>query len=257
MIHEEYKECIVCSKPLGQESRDLEYRTCHDHRTCIKDCGELLNPHDIKLCHKRALESEESLVLIHPRCQVLERRIESSENLQASSASDPILSIRQSEYDFLNSLRLMCVPNVELSDTTNENNASGQNKKLIAGMNFEQKMIHLKMMEACVASCSIVLRTTKEYRKEAFKEREERQKKQAEKQKLTSSRPTGKSIESQEEILLGTFMEIHGLSERKTAQKIMKDTWKAIEGLVKIGIPEKMARENIVKDLVKKGILKK
>lgn len=256
---DEIKECIICSKPLGQESRDLGFPTCHNHRTCVK-CELPLNAHEVKLCHKRVQEDEESidkLILIHSRCLILERRIESSANLTESSSNDPTLTIKQSEYDLLNMIRLMVTPNVELSDVTNENNACSQNQRLIANMNFEEKILHLKMMEACAAACSISLRTTKEYRKEAFKEREERQKKQAEKQRLTSSKPVGKSVEDKEEVLLGTFMELHGLTERKSAQKIMKDTWKAIRQMTEIGIPEPLARENIIKGLVKQGILRK
>lgn len=251
ILKSEFSECIICGKPLGQDSKDARHRTCHDHRACIK-CNLPLHPREIQLAHDRVIEDSadiSTIQLIHTRCEVVDK----------PAAQDSVLSIKQSEYDFLNMLRLMCTPNRELSGVTNENNAMIQSSRLIADMDFDSRLLHLKMMEACVAQVSIALRTDKSYRKEAFKEREEREKKLAEKQKLVSSSPKPPKVAAvdPEEIALGTFMELHGLTERKTAQSAMRDMWKAVKGLTACGIPEPMARENVVKQMVLQGRLKK
>jgi len=246
-----FTQCIVCEKPLGQESRDLGHRTCHEHRACSK-CGLPLHAREMQLCHDRLVEDNlplSSLILIHARCEIAAR--------QLSQDQDATLSIKQSEYDLLNISRLMTWPDENLNDTTNENNACIQNARYISSMSFDQKLQHLKMLEACVASVSIALRTSKDYRKEAFKEREEKAKKQADKERLTSSRPAQSAVEKPEELALGTFMELHGLTERKVAMQLQREYEKCVAGFVKVGIKELDARKLTIDTMVKQGRLPK
>lgn len=243
----DFTECVVCLKALGQESRDMRFRTCRDHRACSV-CGSSLTAREIEWCHAH-LEGEpiEKLILTHMRCSIVTH----------SASDDPTLSVKQSDLDYLNILRLMVVPDSDLNIVTNENNAMIQSARLISSMNFDQKLMHLKMLEACVAQCSVTIRTSPEYRKDLALEKQRGTEKRAKLESITSSRPAGKSLDAPEEIALGTFMEMHGLSERTLAKKILSDRNKAINSLVGLGIPEALARENVNATLVKKGILKK
>jgi hypothetical protein len=246
-----FSECIVCSKPLGQDSKDSGFRTCHAHRACTK-CGDPLQAREIQWCHDRLIEDNlpiEALQLIHARCEIASRQI--------TQDQDATLSIKQSEYDLLNISRLMTWPDVNLNDTTNENNAYIQSQRLISGMSFDQITQHLKMLEACVASVSIALRTSKDYRKDAFKERDEASKKRADKEKLTSSRPTKNVVDDPQELALGTFMELHGLTERKVAMQIQRDYEKSIKGFMAVGVKELDARKLVIDTMVKQGRLPK
>lgn len=243
----DFTECVICMAPLGQESRDMRFRTCRQHRACSV-CGFTLTAREIEWCHAQ-LEGEPigKLILTHMRCSIVTH----------SASDDPTLSVKQSDLDYLNILRLMVVPDSDLNIVTNENNAMIQSARLIQSMSFDQKLMHLKMLEACVAQCSVTIRTSPEFRKDLALERQKVTEKKARVESITSSRPTSKSADAPEEIALGTFMEMHGLSERTSAKRIYSDRNKAINSLVGLGIPETIAREQINATLVKKGILKR
>lgn len=244
-----YDACIVCGKPLGADSKDAGFRTCQDHRTCVK-CEKHLNAREVQLCHERVLEdgaSIETLVLIHPRCESL---------THPTLEQDPTRSIKQSEYDYLNMIRLAVLPDTQLSVVTNENNAMIYEQKLVTSMSFDEKLLHMKMLEACLAQCSIALRQDPKYRKDALQEREKRHIERAKKEALTSSRPVSKPPEDEKEILLGEFMRINQITDRKTAQRVWKDREKAINGWMACGMD--LAKSTaMVDDLLKKqGVLK-
>src|SRR5438552_14861121 len=141
-------ECLVCQKPLGQETKDLDYRVCLDHRTCGA-CGKELNPSQVHLAQARAFEESETLTvehLLHPRCIIANGHF-------ASVGSDPLLSIRQSTFNILNSARLMLEPNMDLTIIGNENAsltaANEYCKNLLTGEEtFDILYYHEKKLEA-------------------------------------------------------------------------------------------------------------
>ena len=61
----EYTQCIVpvCNKTLGAETRDLDYRVCHEHRECSV-CGKELLPIDVQLVTCVANRGDRDLVRV-------------------------------------------------------------------------------------------------------------------------------------------------------------------------------------------------
>jgi hypothetical protein len=201
----------------------------------------------------------ENLRLIHARCKQLETK---SGTLDPSDS--PTLTIKQAELDMLNIARLMVWPSSDLSVDTNEKNAVLSQNKLIQNMTFDQKLLHLRMIESCAANASIALKLDPKYRKDALNEREAKKQAKAEQEKLTSSRSENKPADDPKELALGTFMEMHGLTERKTAQKIQNDIERSVSSWRKtIGESawnskmEQMYRDMSTQALIKSGVLPK
>src|ERR1035437_7576469 len=245
--------CIVptCAAPLGQESKDLGFIVCHEHRIC-PICSLPMQPHEIKIAYDAACASNDglnndSLDLKHPRCSI--------HSPKHSLTDDPTLAVKQSHYDWLNAIRLSILPSDDLSQLTNENNAMIQSTKLISTMDWDEKYMHLKMLEACVANVNLALGQDKKELKRKADAREEKAFAKAKQQASTSSRPVTKAADDSQELHLATFMEMFSLKERSTALKLMRDRDKAIQGFVKIGIAEPIAREMCNKDLAKRGLL--
>lgn len=245
----DFTECIVCKAPLGADSRDARMRLCHAHRKCSV-CGHDLNAREQRLVHDRVIENEETLdklVPTHPRCEAI---------THPTAEQDPTRTIKQSEYDYLNMLRLMVIPDLQLSVTTNENNAMIQCGRLIVSMqSFDEKLLHLRMLEACVAQASIAVRTDPKYRKDALADREKKHQQKAQTEALTSSRPVGKPADDTEEQRIGAFMQKYSLKDRKVALTILKDRDKAIVGFTKSGIPTIQAIDLVEGMMIKSGRL--
>ena len=111
-------------------------RLCHEHRKC-HICNLDLNAREQQWCYDHAIESGDDLESVHPRCD---------SRAHQSFEQDPTLTIKQSEYDYLNMLRLMIIPDPALSVETNKNNAYVQSTRLITEMaSFEEKLLHLQM----------------------------------------------------------------------------------------------------------------
>lgn len=254
---EPIKECAICQKPLGSESRDLQYRVCHEHRKCVR-CMDDLYPREIELCWARLIEESteiekpigeclEHFRPIHPRCEAVER---------ASANPDPTLSIKQSEYDFLNLLRLALIGDPELSVETNENNAMMASERLIKDMDWDATYLHLKKLEACIAVVSIAVAPTRKELKAHIAERESHRARVAKKEEATSSRPVGKKPDEASEVLLAEFMRLNNIQSREAAKKLKRDRDKAILALTSLGIPEGVAQSSVDADLAKRGLLK-
>ena len=243
-------ECQICQNPLGSESRDLGYYFCHNHRICGV-CEEPITARESKWCFESYLDSLKEnenlepldIEVIHPRCQKV--------------PFEPRVYIKQSEYDFLNLLRLTLIPQVELSSIENENNAALYGKQFLAGMDYERKALHLKRLEAYVEVNQSVLRQDPQFNRKYIEERDKEHASKAKQEKVTSSRPVGRKPEAPKELQLGAFMELHGFTERKTAQKLMNRWNDAINSLMKLGVPETEAREQCTQDLIKSGVFPK
>ena len=243
----DFTECVVCQKPLGADSRDARMRLCHEHRKCVV-CGRDLNAIEQRLAHDTSVANDgEPIEPVHPRCKAA---------THPTIEQDPTLSIKQSEYDYLNMLRLMVIPDEQLSVTTNENNAMIQCNRLITSMaSFDEKLLHLRMLEACVAQASIAVRTDPKYRKDALAEREKKHQERVKKEALTSSRPTSVPATDIEEQRIGAFMQKYGLKDRKIALTILKDRDKAVTGFTKSGIPTIQAIDLVEGMMIKSGRL--
>lgn len=249
-------ECLICRKTLGAESREQGYLLCHEHRKCIQ-CTEDLTAREVRLCYDRyveILEKDEQpnytlIDVICPHCSVLSRN---------HLDKDPTLSIRQSEYDYLNLIRLSVIPDTDLNQVTNENNAMIYSTRLVQNMNFEQKSLHMSKLQACLAQVQIAIRKDPEFKKGYLEDREKQKFAKANREALTSSRPVSKSAESPEEIQLGTFMELHELTDRKIALKVMQDMNKGIKSfMTSLKVSEPLAREMSLKILKDTGRIKK
>ena len=265
----EYSACIVtaCPVPLGYDSREIGWRTCTAHRKC-SICGHDLKPLDVQLAHDAVLadladsptasKTLDPLDLIHTRCAIAQGRLGTLE-------SDPTLSLKQSTFNLLNSARLMVDPDMNLSLRTNENNAMIRSAEFcdellltsnalnVDQMNFDAIYVHQKMLEACLAAVSILVskqdRTAIKARADA---REAIAYKSAKQDAKTSSRPVSKLATDNSEVELAKFMEIFSIKERKTALEIKRGRDKAIESLVKIGIPLELAIAQCNADILKR-----
>ena len=228
--------CLLCSHPLGQDSKDAGWLTCKEHRACAI-CDKPLQPVDTSMAYQKyeedlAKDPSSSIDLIHPRCAIVSNRL-------ATLDSDPTLSLKQSTYNYLNAARLMVDPDMNLSILTNENNAMIRCTEFIHTLDFDKLYATLKMMEACVATVNLALAQDKKKLKERAGLRDAEEFKRAMKEAKTSSRPVAEKIDS-DEIALGSFMEAYGIKDRKTALRIKKDRDRAINELVKLGMPEKL-----------------
>lgn len=232
-----------CGKPLGHDSKEEGFLTCHDHRAC-EICSKSLNPRELELCYDVMVEDEtKSITLKHPRCSI---------SNHPTFEQDPTLSIKQSEYDLLNMIRLMVTPNQELNIITNENNARIQSVKFIQDMDWEQRTMHLQMLEACVASVSSAVKSLDRKKlKEVANEREKVKFKKAEQEARTSSRPVGKPATDSNEVGLAQFMERYEIKSRKVGQKMLRDRSKAVISL-QAALPNLTSAQ--VQDMVDKGM---
>lgn len=243
--------CIIptCGAPLGHDSKEQGYLVCLTHRICPL-CEKDLTATEVEICWRSAQKDDPanpylSLDLRHARCVIL-----------TSGSLDPTLTIKQSEYDRLNAARLMVDPDMNLSIACNENNAllraQAFASSLVENMSFDKAYVHLKMLEACVAAVNVfIAKQDRAAIKARASERESVNFKKAQAEALTSSRPTGKSINDLDEIELGKFMVEFNIKDRKVAHALKKTRDKAILSLTKLGIPMQLAITNCNADMLK------
>ncbi len=249
----EYTECLICKKTLGADSREAGFMFCHDHRKCSICDGEL-NSNEARWCLKSYLEKYEKLdfkegeaidysviTIVHPRCKAINHTV----------------SISDSELDYLNLCRLLVTPNTDLSAVSNENIAMNASARLLKDMNHEQKLLHITMMQACIAQAQIIVKQDKEYKKDGLAEREKKHFDKARREAITSTRPATKTSEDSEELQLGHFMELHEITERKLGLEYMKKYNNGVKQFLKIGMAEQVARDMSIKALIDGGFIKK
>lgn len=243
--------CIFpeCGKPLGAESRDLDYRLCHEHRKCYS-CQHPLHWKEIHTLLDELTENGSILELEriqHARCVLVN---------MPNGNEDPSILVRQSYLDRLNQARLLILPNADLSIDTNEKQADILTGPLIAGMTLDQQIVFMKRMEAIVAHVSIALSKNRVRIKEVLEEREKGRAQKAKQERETSSRPVSKSSDDLVEVMLAAFMQRNGIVERKVALKVMRDRMKAIDGLTSVGMSKDMAEKAVDAQFVKMGKMK-
>jgi hypothetical protein len=258
---EPISSCLVCDKPLGQESKDGDWRTCHEHRKC-QVCGELLSRIEIHLAHASA--QDEALAdgnqdtpfkdlmlrfLAHARCQLGTDR-------RKTADQDPLVLVRQSYLDWLNAFRLFCQPQMELSQDTNEKQADLACIPLILNMTQDEKFMFLCRMESGAAHVGLACKADKKAIKERMDAYEAKKFKEAQKQALTSGRPNGKPVDDEKEVLIGQFMQRNGIKDRSVAFKLWKEREKSIQSMMSIGMDSKIAHEAVDKILREQGRIK-
>lgn len=253
--------CLICERTLGGESREMGYPVCHDHRKC-KVCGEDIPAHEARNCvalyNRKFLDAREGeleqptaktyehLEMMHARCRPAD----------VIKRGDTI-TISQEEYDYLNAVRLCFIPDLDLNKVSNENITMNNTPRLIVNMNHDQRLVCIEKMHAFIAQTQIAISQSGEKRTLADREKEHAAK--AKREAITSSRPTNKSSEDSQELQLGSFMELHGLTERKVALGIMKDMNNAIKQFTKHpqNLPEPIARKMAIDILKSSGRLPK
>ncbi len=245
----EVTECLICKSPLGQESRDMDYRLCHDHRRCII-CGDTLKPREIAAAQRECEESYSDLanlpaLLAHPRCQAPTR---------ANANQDPDCIIKQSYLDYLNNIRLLWEADTDLSPETNEQAASLAAARLLVNQPLEKIYLHLARMQAAVAHISVALAKDRNKIKEVLDKREGKKFEKAKLEAATSARPVEKVSES--EILLAEFMKINGIKERTVGKQLWAKRRTAIGHFVKLGFTEADAQAAVDKMMMENGSLK-
>jgi hypothetical protein len=175
---------------------------------------------------------------------------------------EPTITIKQSEYDYLNLIRLMVTPNMELSAESNEKIAWNSTCRFIQNMDMEQKGIHLAMMQNIVAQLCVAVTQDPKWSKNVLKDREKKRFDQSKQEAITSSRPPSKTIIDTQEIELGQFMKTFGLKERKPAMKLLGQIKKAAGDWAKATSTQDQAGMKIIENqfiegLIEKGVLKR
>lgn len=250
-------ECIICAKPLGADSRNEGYIVCHEHRKCVV-CKENLTARECHWCADKYEEDYKQdkenpvkeikydvLEIIHARCYTLRH-------------SDSLVKITQTEFDYLNLIRLMIEPDLDIDRVGNENAAYEKSARFIANMSFEQQQLHLSRIQACVAQVQNAINLNPLKKKESLNEREKEKFTRAKREALTSSRPDNKTPEDSEELQLGHFMEVHGVPERKLAIEYMKRQNKQVRNLREtLKISEQEAIAMVTGMMIKGGFYKK
>ncbi len=250
-------QCLVCQAPLGSASREQQIPFCHECRKCSA-CGLPLGPLECKAAVSEYMELAidepddkhqgimKSLIQ-HPRCQTLTR---------PTADKDPSVLVKQSYLDWLNNFRLLCEPQMELNEQTNEKQADIACHAVKARMSFEEQYIFLRRMEAGVAHMSIAVRIHAKTIKEKLDTREKLKFEKAKQEAKTSSRPVSKPSNDLQEIVLAQFMERNEIKERKHAQKLLKLRSDAIKGFMSLGMSEAKAAEAVDKSMRERGDLK-
>lgn len=246
-------ECLICSKPLGQSTKDAQIPFCHSCRNCT-ECGSPLGTTDCKLVMEEYEEVESSKcetplkdLIKHSRCSSLHRK---------NGEEDPSVLVKQSYLNYLNACRLLIEPNMDLSPETNEKDAEVKCFAApIASLSFEEKFVVLRRMQSCVAHLSIAVRSKMKDVQATLDAKEKLKWDKAQKEASTSARPKA-GPPDEKELLLAEFQRKNGFGDRSSALKVWKERQKAIDGFMKIGMKESIATEAVDKMLREQGRIK-
>ncbi len=132
-------ECVLCTKPLGQDSIDLEYQVCKDCRVC-PTCNQSVSPTESNWC----LENDKPIK--HARCMVL---------------SDSSHSMRDNPLKLIEVINMCHLLIADRSIVP----------LMIKDMNFDQKFSFLQAMQSIAAETSVLIYRDKAGYKDELKER--------------------------------------------------------------------------------------
>lgn len=251
---------MICDKPLGQESQDMDFRLCLEHRKCLL-CSLALKPVEVHTAILEMMEIRESspiteriqekellqTLIKHARCTMLDK---------PSAAHDPTVAVKQSYLNHLNNCRLLCDVDTTLSIETNQKQGELATSRHFVQLTFEEQLIFIAKMEAVIEKALELTKTNPKTIREKLELREKQKAKVAAQQADTSSRPLGKKETDRDEVVLGEFMHRAGLQDRKTAKQFLRNRDNAINALVSMGVDKTVATLKVDEDLVKQGRLK-
>ena len=242
----EFTECVICQKPLGQDSRNLGYSLCHEHRKCIY-CEKDISPAENITCLKALRERRSALsngtppdyseiTVTHASCWIQNQR----------KIDDPEITVRQSTYDFANLCRLAIIPELELNAKTNRENAEVEGHKLVQNMDYLEKTMFIERLEAIASFQRMLLKQDPKFNKELLELREKQKASVARVEASTSARPQPK-VRAQD-VQLAHFMEIYNIKEAEVGKKLLVQFNKAIQDLQnRSGFDEPTAREMVAR----------
>lgn len=138
--------CAICSKPLGQESKDLGFATCHEHRTC-NTCNAPLSPAETSHLYYHEISAVQCA-----RCLVLGDSSQHSQHIATEH-----VTITRAEYERLNLARLLATPNRDVSPDTNQYEATIQTDKWLEQATIEDAILFMRKMQASAAQASLIV----------------------------------------------------------------------------------------------------
>lgn len=159
-------ECVLCNRPLGQESKDLGWPYCHDHRKCVK-CGEEISLLDAKIS---ARLNDTDPQPKHNKCSLLDKPPLIRENMVA---------IDERYLNFLNACRLAIIPDAALNPQTNCQTAELFTQKLVVDMTLDEKFLMSEMLTAAATQVNIILGKDKAVAAKAISQKESKKFKEA------------------------------------------------------------------------------
>lgn len=205
-------ECSICNRPLGQESKDLGYLVCHDHRLCTV-CNIDVSPHEVIYCLTNKVN------VTHARC--------------LSFTEVPQV---QSQLDLLNLRRLLTETCVRISELS---------------FDQKYQFLRMMQDTAAIVSVHLQ-KNKQELSTQLNKEKHEREKAQAKGEALTSSRPVGKPADAPDEKVIAWFGQTYGIKERKLILAELKNRDKAIAAMQKYGTSYEAAIAIVEEQFAKK-----
>lgn len=247
ILHKEYNQCLICKANLGHETKLAELPFCHEHVKC-SICNQAITAHEARWLLQQFMEEEKAENTANvPELDYTTLKIY---HVKCSPIPDKMTTIKQSDYDYLNILRLTFEPNTSLSTDTNEKEAGIWAPHLVENMNFEQKCLLQARMMAAIEAIGRAKLQDKDYRRNYLDERERERFKKAKETTAISPKPNHGIVTPKEskEAQLAHFIELHFNSNpgHDIAKKILGEMNKSIDGLVKVGVPEPTAREQVL-----------
>ena len=252
LLRNNHTECVICDKPLGQETRDLGLAFCHEHQNC-QFCSEQLDVSELKWCLRKYRDETpvneldpENIQIVHAKCLIASRK-------------EPTIAVSQSDFDRLNLARLIVWPEKDKSVQTNQNDAVIQSRQLIANMDFEEINLLINRMEAVAIECRITLNSDPQHRKDILTERE-KAKRDAER---LAQAPKVKQNNREEslEIQIKHFTEIHEPldSSKENVKKLIESFNKTVKSMQKSmpGVSEEKIREMAIGFMIASKQIKK
>ena len=201
--------CFICNKPLGQESRDLEFWTCHNHRNCTM-CGKNLTSVEIQWSYKN------NFPLVHARCVI------------GSMQKEKV------DLDLLNNITKLIEVDLTVSVLTNQQSTERKVKAAFHEQSLEEAYYVMKNMQAAAAAYSFMFQKDRtkiekeisEKEKKKFKEAIEEREKPA---KIKAEKAEKQAVvDSPEEKFIKNMMK-GGIFTREMAAKIYQDSLKVKE----------------------------
>ncbi|MDE1971244.1 MAG: hypothetical protein KGI50_06760 [Patescibacteria group bacterium] len=190
-------QCVLCEKPLGQETQDLEIPVCHEHRKCPKCCRPVESRPEIDYCLVRNIE------IRHARCLSLDT---------------PNLDM---EIELLNIGRLVMLPNPLMTRESKRTAIGTALAPIIHNLKHDEILLILDAAQTLSAACSLALSKNRREIEQAVSEREQineaKAKKEREEHKEKAPK-TAKQKLSKDEATLAMFMQMGMTKEQALLQ---------------------------------------